>query len=399
MADLNAIDRSPLREEITSTNVFEAIQGADPTIPPPDTDVITALRNQAEDNVPSLGSPVSTCSVLDSLSVFSDIGVEGSRVPQFTDDVGILNISDSPINASHRLTSLVQCYHSLCHTVDNLRDGINKEAEAVNANALAKVEHAKMQLEASREKARAIVEGMRIPSNASIYARLPWLLSKDRLVSLVHGRPPKITEAEPSSTIKPLSVVPPGASITLPWQHGVEKEAHASERKSYSPTFPPITVIPAIPVPAPQSPVPSSPKKEEIIYDLCWQSAGLAAIHSAPFATPSSNDTLEVQMDRYHRRFKYYERAITIAKSVDVGTLLIPDIPWPVLTPPTGEFPILCHHPLLNEGVLLDSMREFICSYAEWKPMPFNEVTRVMHYDWLILESKLNSKRKKEGWS
>jgi len=175
------------------------MQGADPTIPPPHMDVITPLRNQSEDNVPILGpilSPVSTCSDLDSVSVFSDIGVEGSRVPQLTDDVGILNISDFPINASHRLTSLVQRYHSLCHTIDNLRDGINKKAEAVNANTLAKFEHAKSQLEASRGKARAIVEGMKIASSANIYARLPWLLSKDRLVLLVHGRPPKITEAD-----------------------------------------------------------------------------------------------------------------------------------------------------------------------------------------------------------
>jgi len=364
------------------------MQGADPTIPPPHMDTITPLRNQSEDNVPILVpilSPESTCSDLDSLSVVSDIDVEGSRVPQPKYDVGIPNTSDPPINASYRLTSLVPRYHSLCHTIDNLRDGINKQAKAMNANALAKIEHAKMQLEASRGKARAIVEGMKIASSANIYARLPWLFSKDRLVSLVHGRPPKITEAEPSSTGKPLSVVPPLAIITLPWQYGVEKEARVSERKSPSPTLQPITVVPAIPVPAPQAPVPSSPQNEEIIYDPYWQSTGLAAIHSAPFATPNSNGTLAVQMEdrqysttptsisnpsslnttvpdippyhhRYHPCFEYYERAVTSAKSVNVGFLPIRSIPWPVLTLLTGKFPVPCHHLLLGKKVMLDNM-------------------------------------------
>jgi len=160
-------------------------------------DIITITRNRSGDNIPILGPILSpACSDLDSLSVVPDIGVEGSRVPQLTNDVGILNISDPTIDAPHLLTSLVQRYHSLCHTTDNLRDSINKQTEAMKANALAKVEYAKKRLEASREMARAIVEGMRKASDANIYARLPWLISKDRLVLLMHGRPLKITEAD-----------------------------------------------------------------------------------------------------------------------------------------------------------------------------------------------------------
>ena len=206
-------------------------------------------------------------------------------------------------------------------------------------------------------------------------------------------------------------------SIILPWKNGVENEAHVSEKKTPSPTFLPIT-IPAIPVPTLQATVPPPPQKEEIPYDHYWQSTRFAAIHSTPAATPGGNGTLAVQMEdcqysttplsisspyglstnvtdlppyhhRYHPCFEYYERAVTTAKSISVGSLLVPTIPWPVLTPLTGEFPVPHHHHLLGEKVLLDNMQEFICLYAEWKHVPFNEVARVMQRDWLILDSKV----------
>ena len=209
--------------------------------------------------------------------------------------------------------------------------------------------------------------------------------------------------------------------MTLPWQCGANKEAHVSERKSPSPTLLPITVVPAIPVLAPQAPVPSSPQKEEIIYDPCWQNTSLAAIHSTPLATPSSSGTLAVQMEHRpysatlpsiftptslsttvpdlpphrYRQFEYYERTITTAKSVIGRSLLSPGIPWPVLAPLGG---VLSVPYMLDKKVLLDNMREFICSYAEWKLMPFNEVVRVMQQDWLILGSKVSSKKKKQVW-
>jgi len=127
-------------------------------------------------------SPVPASSDLDSFTVISDIDAGTSRVPQFTGEADVLsseNVLDPMANASERLMSLVQRYHSLCHTIGTLRDSINKQAEYMNKNAVAKLENAKMRLETSRGEAREIVEGMRKTSDSRVNVQFPWVLLEE----------------------------------------------------------------------------------------------------------------------------------------------------------------------------------------------------------------------------
>jgi hypothetical protein len=161
------------------------MKGVDPAVPSPRKDAIRIPINRLEDNVsiaePIL-SPVSVSSELGSFTVISEIDAGASRVLQLTGDTEFItpeNVLGSTANASDRLMSLVQRYHALCHTISTLRDSINNQAEAMNENALAKFEHAKMRLETSRGKAREIVEGMRTTSDSRVNVRFPWVLLEE----------------------------------------------------------------------------------------------------------------------------------------------------------------------------------------------------------------------------
>ena len=177
-----------LREGTPSTD-FETTQGVDHGILPAYKDIINIQRNSSEDHItieePIL-SPVSATSDLDDFSVVSGIDAEGSQVLQFTDDIEVLTplkVLDPSAADSDYLTSLTQRYHSLCRTIDILRDGINKQVEDLNASASAKHERAKMRLEASRRKAQEEFESMKKASTDSkVSIRLPWLLSESGLV-------------------------------------------------------------------------------------------------------------------------------------------------------------------------------------------------------------------------
>lgn len=75
-------------------------------------------------------SPVSVSDWIPSrLSQISDIDAGGSRVLQLTGDTEVLTpakVFYSTTNTSDRLMSLVQPYHSLCHTIGTLREDINR---------------------------------------------------------------------------------------------------------------------------------------------------------------------------------------------------------------------------------------------------------------------------------
>jgi hypothetical protein len=194
-SDINDQGRFELGEGILSTNA--AMKGVNLTIPSPCLGAIGIPRNPPEDGTPIVGPSLYSSSDLDSFSVISDVDVEGPRILQLTDGTGVLtpaNVLDSPTNASDHLLSLVQRYHSVCHTIDTLRDGINKRAEGMKQNALAKFELAKMQREMSREKAQEIIEGMRKASDRRVNVRLPWVPLEDGLVLLSHRDTTKTPE-------------------------------------------------------------------------------------------------------------------------------------------------------------------------------------------------------------
>ena len=161
------------------------MKGVDPTILSPRKIAIRIQKNTPEDDISieePIPSPVSASSD-HSFTVISDTDAESSRVVQLTEDTEVLafaNVLDPKTNIdSDRLNSLVQRYHSLCCTIGSLRDCINKQTEAMNESALAKFEHARIQLEMSRGKAREIVESMRKTSERKVNVRFPWVLLED----------------------------------------------------------------------------------------------------------------------------------------------------------------------------------------------------------------------------
>jgi hypothetical protein len=176
-------------EDLSNTDIG-APEGVHPAIPSQHEDITDTMRDPLEDDPPiteSILSPVSVCSDLDSFSVVSY--AEGSRMPPPTEDTEELiscEVLDPPANASDCLTSLVQRYHSLCCTISTLRNDINKQATAMNADALEKFEDAKMRLETSRGKAREVVESMREVSGSNVSVRLPWVHLDNRSVFHTH---------------------------------------------------------------------------------------------------------------------------------------------------------------------------------------------------------------------
>ena len=136
---------------------------------------------------------------LGDFSVASDIDAEGPQVLQVTDNIKLLTTLKvlNPSTDASDLLSLAQRYHALCHTINNLRDGIRKQAEDLNAKASAKHERAKTRLEASREKAREVLESMKEASTDSkVYVRLPWLHLENELVPPTWPMVSKISEKD-----------------------------------------------------------------------------------------------------------------------------------------------------------------------------------------------------------
>ena len=314
------------------------MKGVDPTISSPHEDATNAQKYPSEDSplvAEPILSPLSAPSDLDSFSVISDIDVDGSQTPRLPDEVEVLTspkVPDCLTNASDRLTSLVQRYHALCHTISTLRDGINKQAEAMNATALEKFEHTKMRLAASRGKAQEIVEGMKKANDGNVYVRLPWV--DDGLVLPVHRNSTNISEMGPHSvTSSPI----PAPRVALHFENDV-KDGNLSSRST-----------------------------------KC-DSQGL--LTPPPTAHPHSPC------------FDKYEKMMKIIQSRLPGDLWPWDIPWPVLPRSVHNFPVKSSHFLLARDVVGNSIKKFVESYASWKAHPIHRVRATMLIDWTSIVEK-----------
>ena len=153
-------------------------------------------------------SPPSTPLDVDAFSVISDLSETMSipEEPSVTDpcDQYDTQASTSPTNP---LASIVERGLGLCEARRSLYEEILKDLEEREKLYLDAVESAKSSLAMTRRKAIDLVTRLKGASGGII-------------------------------------------GITLPWQHGIEKEAYSVEKKSPGPTPSPVTVRPVTPVPA-----------------------------------------------------------------------------------------------------------------------------------------------------
>ena len=162
-------------------------------------------------------SPPSTPLDVDAFSVISDLSetISIPEEPSVTDPCDQYDTHAST-NPTDHLASIVERGLGLCEARRSLYEEILKDLEEREELYLDAVESAKSSLAMTRRKAIDLITRLKSVSGGII-------------------------------------------GITLPWQHGIEKEAYRVEKKSPGPTPSPVTVSPATPVPVCPAPVPSQP--------------------------------------------------------------------------------------------------------------------------------------------
>jgi hypothetical protein len=86
--------------------------------------------------------------------------------------------------------------------------------------------------------------------------------------------------------------------------------------------------------------------------------------------------------------FDMYEKMMRVIRSRSLGDVWPWDIPWPVLPRSVRNFPVKSSHSLLARGVVGNSLKQFIESYASWQAHPIHRVRATMLADWTSIVDK-----------
>ena len=106
----------------------------------------------------------------------------------------------------------------------------------------------------------------------------------------------------------------------------------------------------------------------------------------APTASPSTLIPVQGHQELLQR----YEERVHAAKDVGCGVFGQSGPPWPVLIP---HFPLRATDSSLGDATLEANLQYFVSSYAQWKRSSFEETSAIMLSDWVLILSKLQSKR------
>ena len=333
-------------------------------------------------------SPPSTPLDMDACSVFSDLSDKPSIIKQpLNPDLCDLSDTQATTDPTNYLASIVKRAISLCEARRSLQEEILKSLEKRERLYLDAVESAKGSLAMTRREVMDIVTRLTDASGGII-------------------------------------------GIIFPWQHGVEKEARSTEKKSPSPTPSPITISPAMPVPACPAPVPPRPVPALTPTPLTLAPCSTTAVghlisasppvHKPIFPSPPPvvlapkptsatlpPPTLTIKpsipakppavtlprpnLPKHQELLQRYEQRMNAAKSIKDKAIKVPSIPWPVLN---SQFPLDITGPALNTPAFQANLREFINSYSQWKHLTFKQTSTAMLGDWVLILSKIKTKNK-----
>ena len=299
-------------------------------------------------------SPLSTPLDMDAFSVISDL----SDDPSIPEEPVARDQCDHPVtqastNPTNYLASIVERGISVCEVRRSLQEEILESLEKREKLYMGAVESAKSSLAMKRREATDIVTRLKDASEGII-------------------------------------------RIILPWQHGVEKEAYSTEKKSPDLTPSPITVSPPMPIPACAAPVSSQPVPAIItpnptftrtLFPLPRRSLALKFTSTSlpEITSPRPN------LNKHHVLLQRYEQRMNAAKSTQNVTLKVPSVPWPVLK---SQFPLDLTDPLLSTTGFQANLRDFIDSYSQWKQLTFKQTSTAMLRDWVLILGKLKKKKK-----
>ena len=239
----------------------------------------------------------------------------------------------------------VERHKLLCQALQKLDRKINDEVEHLVLNASRNVSNAKERLEANRKEAAETVKGLKQASGSAISIQLPWASSGGDYTMLVQDH---------------VSMVTDDVSLDSP------------AITSVGATFPPSPTPPVIALDIPGHMTSLS------VND------GRTSPNNVSVSTPSTS-FIYPNEDVFPR----YEDMVTSITTEGSRGLWPWDIPWPILTLSTQNYPPTTCDPLMASDTLDDNLEVFVTFYARWKGQPLRQARSAMLLDWTAIIDRI----------